>query len=128
MRKTLIALALATTISNVAFAHPFQETVYHDETYVKVNNEHGRAEALLDITNCTKHKYSTFTEYQGEVHFVDCIRKVTIRFFKGKDDDWALIKYDNEDFFTELRVDDPMLVNLYYFMKDFAKERIDKNV
>ena len=58
----------------------------------------------------------------GDVHFVDGIRKVTIRFFHGVEDDWALIKYDNEDFFKELRVDDPLLVNLYYYIKDFAKE------
>ena len=122
MRKTLIALALATVVSNVAFANPFQETTYYKDSFVRVNNEHDRTEALLDITNCTKHKYSTFTEYNGKVHFVDGVKDVTIRFFKGKEDDWAIIKYDDEEFFKELRVDDPMLVNLYYFIAEFARE------
>lgn len=122
MKKTLIALAFVTAVSNVAFANPLQETTYYNNEFIKLINEHERTEALLDITKCTSRKYSSYTEYMGDVHFVDGIRKVTIRFFHGVEDDWALIKYDNEEFFKELRVDDPLLVNLYYYIKDFAKE------
>jgi len=121
MKKTLIAMAIATTISNVGFAHPFQDTSYYNDM-VKVNNEHNRAEVLLNTKSCTKKTHATFVEYNGKVHYIDGVKDVTIRFFHGQEDDWALIKYDNEEYFKELRVDDPMLVNLYYFMKDFAKE------
>lgn len=123
MRKTLVALALATAVSNVAFANPFQDTIYYNDNLVRVSNEHSRTEVLLDTTNCTKHKYADCMEYQGKVHFVDGIKDVTIRFFHGQEDDWALIKYGNDEYFKELRVDDPLLVNLYYFMVDFAKEQ-----
>ena len=121
-KKTLITMALATTISSVGFAHPFCETIYYNDTLVKVANERGRTEALLDTNNCMARKYASYIEYQGNVHFVDGIKKVTIRFFKGQDDDWALIKHENEDFFREIKVDDVLFVNLYYHMVDFAKE------
>ena len=123
MRKTLVALSLFATLGcGNAYAHPFCETIYYNETLVKVANERGRTEALLDTTNCNVHKYSSFTEYNGKVHFVDGIKDVTIRFFKGQDDDWALIKYKDEDFFKEIKVDNTLFVNLYYFLADFAKE------
>lgn len=121
MKKTLITMALAASLSNVGFAHPFCETTYFSDNLVQVHNERGRIEALLDTNHCTVHKYSTYTEYNGKVHFVDGIKDVTIRFFKGQDDDWALIKYKDEDFFREIKVDNMLYVNLYYYMVDFGK-------
>ena len=124
MKKRILALIFTSFIfcGNVAYANPFQETIYYNDKYVKVINEHNRTEILLDTTNCTKHQYADFIEYTGKVHFVDSSRDVTIRFFHGQEDDWALIKYDGENTFKQLRVDDPLLVNLYYFLVDFAKE------
>lgn len=109
-------------IGSIACANPFQETEYFSDNLVSVYNEHNRVEALLDVNSCTKRTYDMCAEYNGKVHFVDGVKDVSIRFFHGFDDDWAIIKFKDEDEFKLLRVDDILLVRLYYFMHDFAKK------
>lgn len=133
MKKLLLTLGAIGIMSSYTFANPFQATEYvatpfqeyadyFNPVIIKVNNELDITCMYLDTTTCRKKVHKDYVEYTGKIYCYGDKEKVTIRMYDNGVDMYAKIKFDDEKF-TDLKVDNQLYVNLYYFLVDFAKEK-----